>query len=171
MVNNFELENWLPMEPSKGPPFPRYLGIYWPWYAPPGAEFKVSDLVISPAEVQVGFPVTITCLVTNIGAEAGEYTVKMGGDFMAEQTVELAPGESKTVSFGVTPTEAKSYSVSVDGLTGTFQAFEVPVADIRVENLRIEPTECYVGDRVLISVTAKNYGNKAGSRTIVCDVT
>ena len=34
-MNNFELENWLPMELSLGPPLPRFLGIYWPWYKPP----------------------------------------------------------------------------------------------------------------------------------------
>lgn len=89
---------------------------------------------------------------------------------MAEQVVELAPGESKVVSFEVTPTMAKSYSASVDGLSGSFVATEVPVADIRVENLVVSPAEVYVGEKVTISCTAKNYGNKAGSRTITCTV-
>jgi len=31
-VNNFELPNWIPMAPALGPPLPRFLGIYWPWY-------------------------------------------------------------------------------------------------------------------------------------------
>lgn len=31
-VNNFEMANWLPMEPSLGPPLPRLLNIFWPWY-------------------------------------------------------------------------------------------------------------------------------------------
>ena len=34
-MNNFELENWLPMELTKGPPLPRFLNILWPWYKPP----------------------------------------------------------------------------------------------------------------------------------------
>ena len=169
-ITDFKVEDWLPQEPSLGPPLPRYLGIYWPWYAPPGAEFRVSNPVISPAEVQVGYPVTISCLVTNIGSEAGSYTLKLGGDFMAEQTIELAPGESKSVSFEVTPDTAKSYSVSVDGLSGTFRATTMPVADIRVENLVISPVEVNVGQKVTISVTAKNYGTAAGDRTIVCNV-
>ncbi|GAI67982.1 unnamed protein product, partial [marine sediment metagenome] len=91
----FKLEDWLPQEPSQGPPFPEFLGIFWPWYTPPGAEFRVSNLVISPTEVNPGQTITITCTVTNIGAEAGSYTVKMRGDFMAEQSVTLQPGESK----------------------------------------------------------------------------
>ena len=139
--------------------------------APPGAEFKVSNLVVSPTEVQVGFPVSISCLITNIGGQAGSYTVALGGEFVAEQSVYLAAGESKAVSFDVTPTAAKTYSVSVDGLHGSFVATTVPVADIRVENLTITPSEVYVGEKVTISVTAKNYGAAAGSKKIICTVT
>lgn len=164
------IKDWLPQELWQGPPLPEFLKVFWPWYKPVGAEFKVSDLVISPAEVIPGQVVTISCTVTNIGAEAGDYTTKLRGDFMAEQTVELAPGESKPVSFEVTPEVAKTYSVSVDGLSGSFVATEVPVADIRVENLVVSPAEVYVGEVVTITCTAKNYGTAAGSRTIVCTV-
>ncbi|GAI04872.1 unnamed protein product, partial [marine sediment metagenome] len=119
--NELKLEDWLPQEPWQGPPLPEFFNIYWPWYkpVPPGAEFKVSDLVISPTEVNPGQVVTITCTVTNIGTEAGEYTVALGGDFMAEKTVTLEPGESKTITFEVVPDVAKSYSISVDGLSGS----------------------------------------------------
>ena len=139
--------------------------------APPGAEFEVSDLTISPQEVNPGQPVTISCTVTNIGSEAGSYTVYLGGDFVAQQTVTLAPGESKTVAFTVTPTAAKTYSVSVDGLYGSFVATTLPVADIRVESLVISPTEVYIGEPVTISVIATNYGSATGTKTIICTVT
>ncbi|GAI05356.1 unnamed protein product, partial [marine sediment metagenome] len=79
-------------------------------------------------------------------------------------------GQSEAVSFEVTPAEAKTFHVSVDGLTGSFVATEVPVADIRVENLVIEPAEVYVGEKVTISATAKNYGTASGTKTIVCTV-
>lgn len=174
MANNFlgyKLEDWLPQEPWQGPPFPEHLDIFWPWYTPPGAEFKVTDLVISPTEVNPGQVVTIGCTVTNIGAEAGSYTVTLGGDFMAEQIVTLEPDESRVISFTVTPAVAKSYSVTVDGLSGSFRATEAPVADIRVENLVITPAEVNVGEKVTISVTATNYGAISGSKKIVCTVT
>lgn len=45
---------------------------------------------------------------------------------MAEQVVELAPGKSKEVTFEATPHVAKTYSVSVNGLTGSFRAIELP---------------------------------------------
>ncbi len=39
-MDNFELENLFPMPPNMGPPFPRFLQIFWPWYKeagpPPG---------------------------------------------------------------------------------------------------------------------------------------
>lgn len=40
---------------------------------------------------------------------------------MPEKVVELQPGESKVVSFEVTPKVAKTYQVSVNGLMGTFK--------------------------------------------------
>ena len=169
-----ELEDWIPQEPWQGPPLPEFLNIYWPWYEPEvplGAEFRVSNLVISPTEVNPGQPVTISCTVANIGSEAGSYTVHLGGDFVAQRTVTLTPGESKTVSFEVTPDVAKTHYVSVDGLSGSFVATEVPVADIRVEDLVISPTEVNVGELVTISVRATNYGTVAGSKVITCTVT
>lgn len=45
---------------------------------------------------------------------------------MAKQTVELALGESKQVSFEAIPNTAKVYQVSVDGLSGSFEAFPAP---------------------------------------------
>ena len=165
-----ELEDWIPQEPWQGPPLPEFLNIYWPWYKPPGAEFRVSDLVISPTEVNPGQVVTISCKVTNIGSEAGSTIIHLGGDFVAEQTVTLEPGESRAISFEVTPDVAKTYQVSVDGLSGSFVATTMPVADIRVEELTITPSEVMVGEVVTISVRATNYGGAAGSRTITCNV-
>ena len=168
----YELEDWLPMEPEKGPPLPKFLDIYWPWYKPPAAEFQVSNLLIYPVEVQLNYPVYITCLVENIGTELGTTTItcKVEGEIMAEQEITLGPGESQVISFTVTPTVAKAYSVAVDGLYGSFVATEVAVADIRVETLVIEPMEVQVGTPVSISVVVTNYGNAAGSKVIVCEV-
>ncbi len=45
---------------------------------------------------------------------------------MAEQVVELQPGESKLVSFEAVPHEARTYQVTVDGLTGSFKAVAAP---------------------------------------------
>ncbi len=31
-TEGFSLEMLLPMSPMEGPPLPRFLGVYWPWY-------------------------------------------------------------------------------------------------------------------------------------------
>jgi len=87
---------------------------------------------------------------------------------MAQQTVTLLAGQSQVVSFTVTPTVAKTYQVSLDGLSGSFVCTEVPSPDIELSDLVITPSTCYVGDTVAISVRATNYGTATGSRTITC---
>ena len=134
------------------------------------AEISLGDLTINPPEVNPGQKVTISATVTNLGGKRGSYEVTLGGDFMATKSVTLNPGESKAVSFEVTPTELGVHSVSVDGLTGSFTVVGVPVADIRLSDLVIEPKEVYVGEPVSISVVATNYGAATGSRTITCTV-
>ncbi len=57
-----ELEDWMPMEPAKGPPLPRLLNILWPWekpaeiivpYTGTGVEGKEGEvIVVSPEEQQ-----------------------------------------------------------------------------------------------------------------------
>ncbi len=84
--------------------------------------FTITGLVITPSTVGVGSSVTITCTVTNTGAQAGSCVVTLSGDFSQTQSVTLNAGDSATVSFTVTPTIAKTYSVSVDGQSGTFVA-------------------------------------------------
>lgn len=138
----------------------------------PPADIIVSDLVIYPTEVNPGNTVSVSCTVTNAGGVSGSYTVVLGGDFMAEKTITLAPGESKTVSFKITvPAELGTYYVELDGLFGSFEVIATPVADIRLSDLEITPKECSPGTDVTITCTAKNYGGVSGSRTITLNVT
>jgi len=94
---------------------------------PAPAAFSVSHLSISRLEVEPGESLTITVLVANTGGESGSYTVvlKIDGIKEAEETVTIAAGESLDVSFSVTKEEAGSYTVTVDGLSGSFTV--VPV--------------------------------------------
>lgn len=45
-MDNFEFENWLPMGPLLGPPLPRFLNIFWPWYKPPLPEPPEEGVVV-----------------------------------------------------------------------------------------------------------------------------
>lgn len=169
-MNELKLKDWLPQEPWQGPPLPEFLDIYWPWYKPPVAEFKVSDLVISPTEVNLGQAVTISAKVTNIGTQAGDYTVKLGGDFTGEETLTLEPGGSRRISFEVVPTIAKTYSVSVDGLTGTFRATEVPVEVVDFDLTRPTVTPETITPDTDITITCPVTSLCTESQTITAKV-
>jgi len=155
------------MEPAKGPPLPKHLEIYWPWYKPPAAEFRVSNLIISPLEVNPGQVVTISVKVTNIGTEAGDYTVKLGGDFTGEQSLTLEPTESRTISFEAVPDVAKTYHISVDGLTGTFRATEAPVeiVDFELAMPTVTPATITPGTAITITCPITSACTKAQTIT------
>jgi len=65
--------------------------------------------------------ISVEC--SNEGSRSGSHTItlKVDGEFEGEKTVTLDPDESTTVSFEVSATEEGSYSVDVNGLTGSFE--------------------------------------------------
>lgn len=181
LVDEIKLGDWLPQEPWQGPPLPEFLNIYWPWYKPPTDEFPVSDiraenLIITPSEVYVGEKVSISVTAKNYGTAAGKKTIictVSPGDFTAEQTVELAPGESQQVSFEAVPHADKVYQVSVDGLSGSFKAepsqpdFFMP-PDVTAEMEYTWGEFPYYHYR--FEVTIENRGNAAGTYSYTYEV-
>ncbi len=81
---------------------------------------------------------------------------------MAEQTVELQPGEGKVVTFEAIPAEARTYQVLVDGLMGNFKAIALP-AEFVISNLRVAPSSVTVKKPVTISVRVTNVGGESGN--------
>jgi len=84
--------------------------------------FSSSDLSISPTDVSSGEMVTIGVTVNNTGSCLGSYTLTLKIDGVVEETSELTlgPGASESVGFTVSRDEAGTYSVDVDGLSGSF---------------------------------------------------
>ncbi|GAI51248.1 unnamed protein product, partial [marine sediment metagenome] len=75
---------------------------------------------------------------------------------MAQQTVDLNPGQSQQVSFEVVPTEAKVYQVVVDGLTGSFSAIAAP--PVTFDPWVYDTNEsCYIELEELIQATNNYY--------------
>ena len=87
-----------------------------------------------------------------------------------QKTISLNPGESKLVSFAVTPTGVGPHTVSVDGLSGSFTVLEPPAAQFVVSDLIITPAQCYPGELVSISVTVRNIGLVAHSHWVIAKV-
>lgn len=93
------------------------------------AEFIVSDLTVSPTEVNIGERVSISLIVANTGGQLGSYkvTLKINGVVEATKEVTVHAGFSKELIFTILKDVAGTYSVDVDGLAGSFRVKEKPV--------------------------------------------
>ncbi len=88
----------------------------------PPAAFTITNLSISPTEVDPGDTVTVAATVTNTGGSAGTHQVDLRVNAAVVETtqVTLEPGASATVTFLITRDEPGTYSITLDGLSGTF---------------------------------------------------
>ena len=93
------------------------------------AAFEVSSLLIDPDQVDVGADVSVSVMVANTGSKAGTYTVVLmvGGEVVDEKDVTLSPGETSTVSFMVEADEEGTFSVDVNGLSGSITVKRPPI--------------------------------------------
>ena len=87
------------------------------------AAFTVTDLAIVPSEAVIGGRVTISALVTNTGYLSGSYevTLKLNDVVVATEKVTLPGHASQKVTFTTTKDVAGTYSVDVNGVSGTFE--------------------------------------------------
>jgi len=95
---------------------------------PTPAEFELSNLVVSPTTVEIGEPISVSVMVTNVGEEAGSYTAELLIDDskVDEDTVTLVGGASETVEFTGVSGEEGSHTVSVGDLSGSFTVTAPP---------------------------------------------
>jgi len=89
---------------------------------PKPATFTAGALSISPAEVEIGGSITISTRVTNTGDLTGSYkvTLKIDGAVVATKNVTLTAGASQKVTFTTSTDTAGTYTVTVNGKSGTF---------------------------------------------------
>ncbi|MFB0500638.1 MAG: PGF-pre-PGF domain-containing protein [Candidatus Hadarchaeaceae archaeon] len=96
------------------------------------ANFELSNLVITPSEVNVDETVTISVVVNNAGGRTGSTTVtlEINGVAVDTRSATLDAGESTTVTFTVSEDVAGTYTVNVAGLTGSFMVTAPPAPPI-----------------------------------------
>lgn len=89
---------------------------------PAPAAFSASNLSIQPAEVEAGEAVTISISIANSGGSQGSHEAVLNINSVQEEakSVTVAAGSSKTVNFSVTRTDAATYAVTINGLSGSF---------------------------------------------------
>jgi hypothetical protein len=88
--------------------------------APP--DFTISELTISPTEVDAGLSVTITVMVTNTGDLPGSYelALKINNEVEETREVTLNGGAYEEVIFTTTKYTCGTYEVNINGLTNSF---------------------------------------------------
>jgi beta-lactamase superfamily II metal-dependent hydrolase len=93
---------------------------------PPQALFDLSNLSISPSEVKAGETVTISASITNSGNSTGSYTaiLKINGVHVETKSITLNAGEGQVASFSVVEQSSGTYTVEINGLSGTFSVGE-----------------------------------------------
>jgi len=94
----------------------------------PPADFQISDLIVTPAEIKSGEEVTVSVKVTNIGGQNGSYTLPLTINQTVEdtRTVSLQKGTSTTVEFTVIKQSLGTFNVEVGGLINQFIVSEKP---------------------------------------------
>ena len=87
------------------------------------ASFELSGLTVNPAVVEANSPTTITVNVENTGGISGVYNVelKLNGVPEASKRIILDSGAKTSVSFNVTRSCPRFYTIYVGPLTGTLE--------------------------------------------------
>jgi hypothetical protein len=133
--------------------------------APKPAEFTVTDLTIAPLEAEVFEPILITVNVTNIGDELGSYMANLTINNVLEenQTVLVLGRNSTIVEFTVIEEVEGTYTVEVNGLSGSFNVKVRPptASSIVLSNLVAKPYEAWVNETITVTVIATNVGEEA----------
>jgi len=104
--------------PSPSPPPP-----------PLPARFTISDLAVTPAEVEPPGQITISVLVKNTGGSRGSYMaiLKINGIEEGREEVTLGAYQSEAVTFAIVKDEAGSYTVDIGGQTEQFTVLALPL--------------------------------------------
>jgi hypothetical protein len=98
------------------------------------AEFTISNLSISPTTIEIAEQATIKAVIANSGDLPGttECTLKINGAVYGTERVTLAGHESTTVSFATVQGKPGSYTVDMNGLSGSFTVKAVPVETVTI---------------------------------------
>lgn len=129
------------------------------------AEFEITFFTMEPLEVMSGENVMITASVMNIGAKEGVYHAVLIVDGMEieTQSINLAPGEKKSISFTIVENAPRTHYVELGQIVDTFTVLES--AEFVVGNIDITPNPVKVGEETTVSINVENVAAGTGTFT------
>ena len=106
--------------------FPSQWEISYVFPLTPPADFQISDLQVTPSEVEAGEEVTVSVKITNVGRQTGSYTLQLLINQTTEETktVTLEEGGSDTTEFKIIKQTPGTYNIEIDGLVDEFTVKE-----------------------------------------------
>jgi methanogen extracellular protein (TIGR04279 family) len=122
----------------------------------------VSELFITPEEVEAGEPVKISYTIENQGELSDDYEVATTIEGVTEAINRdiLAPGETAELSLIVHREDAGTFNVEVADLSGIFTVLPIPVvipATFVIDNIEVTPEEVEKGMPVNVFVTERSH--------------
>jgi uncharacterized membrane protein len=129
--------------------FPSQWEISYIFPLNPPAEFQISDLEVTPSEVEAGEEVTISVKVTNVGGQTGDYTFQLLINQTIEntKTVALEQGASTTTEFQIIKQIPGSYHIEIGDLVNEFTVME---GSLNGSHLDLIPIEYLVAAAVVL---------------------
>lgn len=127
------------------------------------SEFKVNDLDISSEVVEPGETLVVNVDMKNLGDLSGSYTAKLEVDGSLEKprTVTIPGGENKTISFELRKEAKYSHTVSIGGLSESFEVLAPP--EFEVNDFSVSPSLVAPGEPVNVTANVINVGDLSGS--------
>ena len=127
-------------------------------------QIQFVGLTVDPPQALIGQSVIASVNVTNIGGEAGTYTVNLmlDGKTYLTQIVKLAPGETKAVQFTLAISEEGIHTIAI----GTLEVSLNLINTIEMSDLAINRTEAKVGEPIGISFNVANRGQESGNYSV-----
>jgi hypothetical protein len=135
------------------------------------AEFKMSDLTITPSEAEEAEPILISANITNVGDLEGTYDANLTiNNVLTQNQTVVVPGNNTSVivEFTVIEETVGNYTVELGGLTGSFKIKAAPptASNIHLSNPVVKPYEGWVNETITITVTADNPSNETDTLTV-----
>jgi uncharacterized membrane protein len=106
--------------------FPSQWEISYIFPLTPPADFQISDLEVTPHEVEAGEEVTVSVKIANVGGQTGSYRLQLLINQTTEKTktVTLEEGASTTTEFKIIKQTLGTYNIEIDGLVDEFTVRE-----------------------------------------------
>lgn len=127
---------------------------------------SLESLTVTPTSLETGESVTIEGTYRNGNDTAKRHTAKLtvDGTVVDSQTIEIAGGETRTVTFERELQWPGSYDIGIDGAAS--ERVTVTGPGIEISEASVTDAELTRGDRTTVSATVRNPTNEPVERTL-----